>query len=88
MILAYNSAIVYMGSTVKTEYLLRSMELSTIVAAPKSDLLPCLIESRLMKDLVRSFALASRLMVSAGEVKGAKKSKGTNGMDLWRIRPA
>ena len=88
IILAYNAVIVFMGSAVKTEYLLRSMELSTQVAAPRSDVLPCFIESRLLKDLVKSFALASKLMVIAGEVKGVKKSKGANGMDLWRIRPA
>ena len=91
IILAYNSVIIFMGATVLNNILLSSMELSTIVAAPDSDILPCIVASGHLQNLVRSFAVASKTMVTASKGqkrnKSAKKSATGQTMALWQVKP-
>lgn len=90
VVLAYNSVILFMGHITSREILLRSMQLSTMVAAPDSDLLECFIHGGRLQELVTSFAIVSKAIVQANmgvSSKGKSKKKGPEGesMGLWQV---
>lgn len=73
---------------ISRDELLTSMELSTVIANDASGLAKTFVETKRMKELVRSFAETSKIMLKLNEHGRARKEK-KKGMGrslaMWEI---
>ncbi|KAI9790262.1 MAG: Nucleoporin nup84 [Peltula sp. TS41687] len=76
IIFAYHSVLYRAGFVLRPELLTRCMNLSTIIAAPDSDVLQCFVDTGTLPDLVRALALSSRAILLVEEKKMVKKNGG------------
>ena len=88
VVVAYNSVLHYVGHTLSRETLLQCMELATVVAAHDSDVLYCFQQTGRLPELVTAFAISSKAILKAGEMragKGGGKRSGA-GLGLWDVK--
>ncbi|KAI9800348.1 MAG: hypothetical protein M1825_004118 [Sarcosagium campestre] len=91
IVIAYNSACHVAGHILGRDHLLRCLNLSVDVAANDSDILPCLVASGRLPELVIAFAISSKAIVQAGENRGtkSKRKRGGDGetLSIWQVKP-
>jgi nuclear pore complex protein Nup107 len=88
VIIAYNTVLCTAGHMISRDELLSSMDLSTVVARQDSGLTETFVRSRRVKELVKSFAETSKIMLKLNEAgKARKEKKGGHGRTLaiWEI---
>ena len=88
ILLAYNTVLCTAGHMISREELLTSMDLSTVIANDSTGLAKTFVEARRMKELVRSFAETSKIMLKLNETgkprKEKKKGMGRS-LAIWEI---
>ncbi|KAL8805297.1 MAG: hypothetical protein Q9182_002065 [Xanthomendoza sp. 2 TL-2023] len=82
VLLAYTAVLNYSAQYLSRSYLLQSLELGALVAAPDSDLAGCFVSTKRMPELVDALAVTSMNMVLAEEY-GIGSKKMSPKMGLW-----
>lgn len=88
IILAYNSILCTAGHMISRDELLTAMELSAIIADDKTGLAKTFVDTKRMKELVRSFAETSKIMLKLNEIGRARKEKKKamgRSLAIWEI---
>lgn len=88
IILAYNSVLCTAGHMISRDELLTSMDLATVIADEQSGLGESFVKAGRVKELVRSFAETSKIMLKLnemGKVRKEKKQDMGRGLAIWEI---
>jgi nuclear pore complex protein Nup107 len=92
-ILAYVSCLHFAGTTLSRDYLLESMDLTTVIAEPGSDVAKEFKKAGRMKELVESFASCSKAIAIANNEKSRHPSNSKKhremgwSRELWSVKP-
>ncbi len=62
------------------------MDLAAIIAAEESELASCFTEANRMPELMDSFALSSKNMIRAEQIKAGKKKPDGERLDIWTVK--
>ncbi|KAL9043087.1 MAG: hypothetical protein Q9180_000120 [Flavoplaca navasiana] len=82
VLLAYTAMMNFSAQYLSRSYLLKSMELGAMIAAPESDLAGCFVSSKRMAEMVDALAVTSMNMLVAEEY-GIGSKKMSAKMGLW-----
>lgn len=90
IIIAYNTVLHAAGNLITRDCLLESMELSVAIANGKESngLEECFVEAGRMRELVKSFALTSKVMLilkAEGKVWKPRKDRRGQDLGMWEI---
>lgn len=90
VLLAYNMVLKFSSYYLSRDLLLKSMDLAALVAAEDSGLAECFMAAERMPELVESFALLSKTIISAdgmgAKVGKSKKKRNGETLGLWTVR--
>lgn len=82
VLLAYTAMMNFSAQYLSRSYLLKSMELGAMIAAPESDLAGCFVSSKRIPEMVDALAVTSMNMLAAEEY-GIGSKKMSAKMGLW-----
>lgn len=88
IVLAYNTVLCAAAHMISRDELLTSMDLSTLLADDRLGLGAAFVRAGRVRELVKSFAQVSKVMLKLGEVGKArkeKKSRAGRSLALWEI---
>ena len=88
IVIAYNTVLCTAGHMISRDELLTSMDLASIVANERFGLTEAFVEAGRMKELVRSFAETSKVMLKlneSGKARKDKRSRQGRTLAIWEI---